>query len=139
MKLVIAFFLMFAFSLQAQFQINGIVKDSDTKKGLPFATITTDNGVATIADVDGKFYFSLSFQPKALSISYVGYEKKTISLYETKSYFLIFLSPKTDVLKEVVLSNENPANAIIKKAIANKESLHCTTEVHQYSAVVLVK
>lgn len=121
MKLLIAFFLMFAFSLQAQFQINGIVKDSDTKKGLPFATITADNGMATIADVDGKFYFSLSFQPETLSISYVGYEKKTISLYETKSYFLIFLSPKTNVLKEVVLSNENPANAIIKKAIANKD------------------
>jgi len=52
MKPLLFLFLFFTLSLQAQFQINGIIKDSETKKPLPFATITTENGFATISDVD---------------------------------------------------------------------------------------
>ncbi len=122
MKQLVVFFFFFTISLQAQFQVNGVVKDAATKKGLPFANITIENGISTISDVDGKFYLSLILQPKSLTISYVGYTKKTISPYETKSYFMVLLLPKTDELKEVVISNENPANAIIKKVIKNKDN-----------------
>lgn len=122
MKQLIVLFFFFSISLQAQFQINGIVKDSDTKKGLPFASITTETGASTIADVDGKFYFTLVVQPETLTVSYVGYTKKTISLYETKNFFIVLLSPKTAAIKEVVISNENPANAIIRKVIQNKDA-----------------
>ena len=121
MKHLIVLFFLFTISLQAQFQINGIVKDAATKKGLPFATITTQNGLSTISDVDGKFYFSLAIQPQTLTVSYIGYTKKTISLLETKSYFLILLSPKIDEIKEVTISSENPANAIIKQVIQRKD------------------
>ena len=120
MKHLIVLLFFFTISLHAQFQINGIVKDVNTKKGLPFATITTEKGVSTIADVDGKFYFSLALQPETLSVTYIGYTQKTISLFETKTFFLILLSPKTDQLNEVVVSNKNPANAIIKKVIQHK-------------------
>ncbi len=122
MKQLVVFFFFFTISLQAQFQINGIVKDAATKKGLPFASITTENGLSTISDVDGKFYFSLVIQPQTLTVSYIGYTKKTIPLLEPKSYLLVLLSPKTDEIKEVVISNENPANAVIKKVIQNKDS-----------------
>ena len=121
MKQLIVLLFFFSLSLQAQFQINGVVKDSDTKKRLPFATITTENNTSALSDVDGKFHLSLSSQPETLTVSYVGYYKKTISLYETKSYFLVLLSPKTDEIKEVLVSNENPANAIIKKVIEHKD------------------
>ena len=122
MKHSIVLFFFFTISLQAQFQINGIVKDAATKKGLPFATITSEKGLSTISDVDGKFHFSLTLQPQTLTVSYIGYTKKTISILETKSYLLVLLSPKTDAIKEVVISNENPANAIIKKVIQKKDS-----------------
>ena len=122
MKQLVVLFFFFSISLQAQFQINGIVKDAATKKGLPFATITTENGLSTISDVDGKFYLSLGLQPQTLTISYVGYTKKTIPLLEPKSYLLILISPKIDEIKEVVIFNENPANAIIKKVIEKKDS-----------------
>ena len=120
MKQLVVFFFFFTISLQAQFQINGIVKDAATKKGLPFATLTTENGLSTISDVDGKFYFSLALQPQTLKVSYVGYTKKTISIKEPKSYLLILLSPKTDEIKEVVISNANPATAVIKKVIQKR-------------------
>ena len=120
MKQLIFLFFLCSLSLQAQFQVNGIIKDSKTKKTLPFATITTENGISTIGDVDGKFNFLLNSQPETLSISYVGYETKTISLFELKSFFTLYLVPKIDALKEVTISNINPANAIIAKVIQQK-------------------
>jgi hypothetical protein len=120
MKRLILLFLFFTLSLQAQFQVNGIIKDSETKKALPFATITTENGFSTIADVDGKFNFILAAQPETLTVSYVGYAPKTISLFEIRTFFTLYLSPKIDALKTVTISNANPANAIIAKVIREK-------------------
>ena len=122
MKRFFLLLLFFTLSLQAQIQVNGIIKDVDTKKPLPFATITTEKVFSTISDVDGKFHFLLSMQPESITISYVGYESKTISLSEIKSFFTIYLIPKTAVLKEVIIANINPANAIITKVIELKDS-----------------
>lgn len=122
MKQLFYLFFFFTLSLQAQFQINGVVKDADTKKALPFATITTEKGTATISDVDGKFNLLLASQPETLTISYVGYTSQTISLFEQKAFFTLMLVPKTDELKEVVLSNQNPALAIIAKVIKQKKA-----------------
>ena len=122
MKRVFLVFLFFSLSLQAQFQVNGIIKDSETKKALPFATIKTENGFSTIADVDGKFNFLLASKPESLTVSYIGYESKTISLFEIKTFFTLYLLPKIDILKEVTISNVNPANAIITKVIQEKEN-----------------
>lgn len=122
MKLLPFLFLFCTLSLQAQFQINGIVKDAQTKKVLPFATIANENGTVSIADVDGKFSFSLPSEPEILKISYVGYSAQTISIFEKKTYFTILLSPETDALPEVVISIENPANDIIRKVILSKNN-----------------
>jgi len=118
--LILLFFC--SLSLQAQYQVNGVVKDAQTKRALPFATITTEKGAGTITDVDGKFNLLLPSQPETLTVSYVGYTPKTISLFEQKTFFTILLSPNVDVLKEVVVSNENPANAIIVKVIKQKDA-----------------
>lgn len=122
MKLLPFLFLFCTLSLQAQFQINGIVKDAQTKKALPFATIANENETVSIADVDGKFSFSLPSEPEILKISYVGYSAQTISIFEKKTYFTILLSPETDALPEVVISAENPANDIIRKVILGKNN-----------------
>ncbi len=122
MKQLFIWFIFFSLSLQAQIQVNGIIKDADTKKALPFATLITETGFTTISDVDGKFQFALPAQPETLTISYVGYTTRTISIFEKKSFFTILLSPKTDALKEVVVSNENPANSIIAKVIQQREN-----------------
>lgn len=123
MKCLSLLFFFFTLSLQAQFQVNGIIKDAKTKKALPFANISTEKGIKTISDVDGKFNFILqNSQPEALTISYIGYEPKIISHYEFKFFFTIYLTPKVDALPEVTISNINPANAIITKVIRQKDS-----------------
>lgn len=122
MKRLLLLFFFFTLSLQAQFQISGIVKDLETKKPLPFATITTEKVFSTISDVDGKFHLQLRIQPESIIVSYVGYEPKKVLLSEYDSFVTIYLVAKTAVLNEVSISNVNPANAIIAKVIQQKDS-----------------
>ncbi|MBF4493766.1 carboxypeptidase-like regulatory domain-containing protein [Flavobacterium sp. MR2016-29] len=119
MKLFCLLTLFFTLSIQAQFQVNGIVTDSNNKP-LPFATITTSDNKNTITDVDGKFDFKTSVKITNFAVSYIGFETKIIAIADHKKFYSISLSQKTDDLKEVVISNENPALAIIRKVIANK-------------------
>ncbi|PIF31658.1 carboxypeptidase-like protein [Flavobacterium sp. 9] len=119
MKLFCFLTLFFTLSIQAQFQINGIVTDSNNKP-LPFATITTSDNINTITDVDGKFDFKIAEKTTTFAVSYIGFQTKIIAIIANKKFYAISLSQKTDDLKEVVVSNENPALTIIKKVIANK-------------------
>ncbi|MGC4040640.1 MAG: DUF5686 family protein [Flavobacterium sp.] len=120
MKRLFLLFFFFTLSLQAQFQLNGIVKDNKTRKPLPFATIKTETGATTITDVNGKFSFRLTSQPESLTVSYVGYQTRSISLLEIKSFFTIYIEPEIAGLKEVALSSTNNANAFIKRVIQQK-------------------
>ena len=108
-------------SAQAQFQLNGIVKDAATAKVLPFASIVTPSGNNTIADVDGKFTISSVTPINEFSISYIGYDKKRILIEKEKTFYLVSLQQNTNDLKEVIIPRENPAVAIIKKTIAFKD------------------
>ncbi|MBF4486569.1 DUF5686 family protein [Flavobacterium sp. CSZ] len=118
MKLFCLLTLFFTLTIQAQFQLNGIVTDSNNKP-LPFATITTPDNINTITDVDGKFIFTPSEKATSFSVSYIGFQTKIVAITE-KRYHSVWLSQKTDDLKEVIISNENPALSIIRKVIANK-------------------
>ncbi|GGF19292.1 hypothetical protein GCM10011518_30840 [Flavobacterium limi] len=111
----------FTLTLQAQFQINGIVNDSKNKP-LPFATITTSDNANTITDVDGKFILSSKVKINSFTVSYVGFQTKIITVSDHKKFYQVSLKQKTDDLKEVIVSNENPALAILRKVITNKNN-----------------
>ncbi|HEU4788292.1 MAG TPA: DUF5686 family protein, partial [Flavobacterium sp.] len=120
MKHFIVLFFLFTLSLQAQFQVNGIVKDASTQKTLPFASIVSNDGSNTISDVDGKFSLASENKITSITVSYIGYIKNTINIENDKLFYKIALIQKTNQLNEVLVSNENPALAIIKKTIQNK-------------------
>jgi len=107
---------------QAQFHVNGIVKDGSTKKALPFASVVAPDGKFVITDVDGKFAMESKMQIATITISYVGYSKTAISIGENQKFCTILLSPSADALDEVRISNENPARAIIRQAIRKKNA-----------------
>jgi hypothetical protein len=114
------FFFFLTFSIQAQFQVNGIVKDVNEDKTLAFATITAADGSTTMTDVDGKFKI---FSKKSISsfvISYIGYVKNRVVTVKEQNYYIVLLIPKRDNLNEVLVSNTDPASVIIKRAIENK-------------------
>lgn len=103
--------------------ITGKVFDSVTKEPLAFANFTFNENqrLATSSDIDGKFSFA-GLQPiTTLTCTYMGYETQTIQLKQTKN-IIIYLKASENNLEEVVIRpSENPANAIIRKVIANKE------------------
>jgi hypothetical protein len=110
------------FTFYAQ-NINGKVLDAETKQPLAFANFTFNGNqkLATSSDIDGRFsYFSA--QPlTTLICTYIGYETQIVQLNNNKD-LIIYLKTAADNLQEVVVkASENPANAIIRKVIANKE------------------
>ena len=121
MKQICFLFFFISISLQAQFQVNGVVKDLSTNKPLPFTTITTIEGINLISDVDGKFNISSKKEFGSFEVSYIGYIKTSVAIVKDKKYYAISLSQKINDLNEVVISPENQALAIIKKTIANKK------------------
>lgn len=121
MKHYCLLFFLFTLSLQAQFQVNGIVKDALTKKTLPFASIISNDGSSTISDVDGKFSLLSQKKISSFQVSYIGYKKNTTAIENNKLYYGVFLTQKANELNEVKVPNKNPALAIVKKAIENKQ------------------
>jgi hypothetical protein len=121
MKQFVVLFL-FSLSLHAQFQINGIATEFASKKPLPFATVTTNDGVNNITDVDGKFSIYSAKPISELVVSYVGYLSTKVAIDSNKSFYAISLLQKRDTLNTVYVSNENPALTIIKKVILAKDT-----------------
>jgi hypothetical protein len=73
----------------------------------------------TITDVDGKFTITKK-SINSFSVSYIGFVKKTIKVSGDKNFYYVDLNEKSDDLQEVIISNDNPALAIIKKTISKK-------------------
>lgn len=120
MKNVFIFLLFCCLTMQAQQQITGIVKDFNTKKVLPFASIILNDDQTFMADVDGKFEIVSFKKINSITIQYIGYSANTIEV-SSKNYYPIFLKPKTDSLKMLTINSQNLANSILKKVIAKKE------------------
>ncbi|MCW2119164.1 DUF5686 and carboxypeptidase regulatory-like domain-containing protein [Flavobacterium sp. 7A] len=122
MKYIFLFLLLTSLTLQAQFQVNGIVKDIETNKALPFATLTFDKNHKTITDVDGKFAFKTTTDYPIFETTYLGYSNTKNDLSIGLNFYPIYLTPNTTALQKATIFNNNPATAIIKQAIALKKA-----------------
>lgn len=108
--------------------IKGVVTDSITGEGLPYAALMfkgTTTGVAT--DADGNFSCSAPAGNKILTVSYLGYDTKEIEVTQGKTAPLkIQLAPSGIALHEVVIKphkekyskKDNPAVTFVKQMIA---------------------
>lgn len=133
MKQICFLFFFISLSLQAQFQVSGLVTAASDRKPLAFASIIADNGTKTISDVDGKFTLNSKKNFSSFSISYIGFVKTTIKTTADKKLYFVSLDEKSDNLKEVIISNENPALAIIKKTIAKKGTNNPATTLQSFA------
>ena len=123
MKRLWAAFFFFSLIAQAQFSIKGIVKDVITDKPLPFASLSTSTKSNVISDVDGKFDIETKEEVSFFWISYIGYNKIKMTVEPNKKFYLVSLTPTTNPLEEVTVSGkENPALAIIRNAIKNRNN-----------------
>lgn len=119
----ILFFWIYPFT-HAQVTISGTIRDEVTNEPVPFAAIVEkgqSNG--TVTDLDGKFSFQVKSLPVTLSISLIGYKPKAIFAEQAK--LSIKLKSTVYQLREAyVRPGENPADAIIRKVIAKRDSLN---------------
>ncbi len=105
-------------------KINGIVIDSISQNGVPYATIFTPNSQhGIITDEDGVFHYQKPTNPISLNISSVGYKKKTVIITPNDSNIIINLIPDGIILQEVIVKKQrekyskknNPAVLFVNK------------------------
>ncbi len=106
---------------QAQFQYTGSIKDQNSKTPLAFASILTNSGNTTLSDIDGKFTVVSPIKLSSIKVSYIGYTSIELTLENDIKFNSIFLIPKTNELKEIVISSDTQGLVIIQKTIRNKE------------------
>jgi Family of unknown function (DUF5686)/CarboxypepD_reg-like domain len=106
-------------------QIRGTVSD---QKGnpIPFATVSEENIYnSTISNEQGKYELSLKTKGKhTIVFQYLGFktQKKELQIDVFPQVLNITMEEESFDLNEVVINTKNnPANAIIKKAIASKK------------------
>lgn len=109
-------------TLFAQQKLTFKVLNETNKEPVAFANITFNNNpkYGTITDIDGNFTIDTK-NIHTITISFLGYEPKTIQTKKLNNN-IVLLKESTNTLADVVVyADENPANAIIKKVIENKD------------------
>jgi hypothetical protein len=124
-KYLLLWCILFPVLLFGQVRISGTVTDEATKEPLAFASIIFNNdskqGITT--DINGNFLYSSNKPVTVLKCSYVGYQDVVMPIGSNTQNISIALQFSANELNEVVITpGENPANAIMRKVIANKDA-----------------
>jgi hypothetical protein len=124
------FYLFFCFIVNSsafpQPYIKGIIIERSTRLPIAFASVTYRKESflgGVISDIHGEFKI-YDKEIKSISVSCVGYERKTILITPGNSLLNMIIELKTDTLNiaEVIITPaSNPAIPIIKKVLENKE------------------
>jgi hypothetical protein len=107
----------------ATIKIQGIIKDSQTKEVLIFASLGLKKyPIGTCSNRNGEFQLIVddSLANETLTVSVIGYESKEFRINEMNTnYFEILLDPKTILLEEVQVLPPITAEEVLKKVIKN--------------------
>lgn len=104
-------------------RIRGKVIDADTKELLSFVTLAfKGTSIGTITDTKGEFFIETRGATDVLTVSYVGYDTKTVPIHKGQYQELkIELQPTSVAMEGVtIVPGENPAHPILRKIIKNK-------------------
>ncbi len=108
-----------------QTTLSGTIVDADSYEPMAFVNVhIVGTKIGTTSNIDGKYALSIPVltTEQIVEFSFVGYKKLSISIQELNNLNQIKLKTSNTELQEVlVLAGENPAYAIVRKAIASKE------------------
>jgi hypothetical protein len=141
MKLALTLFLalFLGCNVYAQLTISGKIKD-ERSKPVPFATIYVKNTtIGTSANSEGEYSIQVKAGQYELLYKAVGYRQESRKLdIKTSQVINVNLATENYQLKAVnVFSGEDPAYAIIRKAIKKRKTYF--NEVKAYSVNVYIK
>lgn len=117
--------LTFIVSLSAQGQqvVHGTVIDAETEAPLPAANVQIEGTYrGTITNRDGVYELRVDEVPATLIVRFIGYEtaRRTVTA-ETQGDVEIALQPTTYRMDEIVVTDENPAERIMRQVIERKQ------------------
>lgn len=101
----------------------GLVRDVTSLELLAAANIRIEGTTrGTITNAEGLYRLSLSAGRYTIIFSFIGYKSDTIDIHLDRDYRKdIFLHPIPIQLEEVVVTDEDPAYAIMRKVIEQKQ------------------
>ncbi|MFI5252933.1 MAG: DUF5686 family protein [Bacteroidota bacterium] len=118
------------------FVLRGSVRDSKTDEPIVSVNIRilgTSRG--TVTNAQGKYSLSLDRGNYTIVYSYLGYQPETVKVMLTENMSKdIQLVPSPLIMPEVVVSSEDPAVEIIRKAIAHKHEWLDRLKTYQFEA-----
>lgn len=120
----VSLFFVLLFSVCINAQIKGKVTDQ-AGKPIAFASVSIEKTyIGTSTNENGQFELNYTKENKAvLVVKTLGYKTKREQVAPNITTLTIVLEEENNVIEEVVVQNkENPANGIIKKAIAARKS-----------------
>lgn len=91
----------------AQPEIKGKVTDTNTKEPLELAVIFSKNNEVKLTDRNGYFVLQHISAGDSLTVSYIGYQTKTVAVPESGKLFVIPLEKGPVDLKEIIINNES--------------------------------
>jgi len=140
-KYIVGLFFIFIIalnSIKAQ-QVQGQVLDDLTKEPIAFANVVYRVGAGTVTDIDGKFTIHTNVKIDEITVSCLGYAPTKMVVDSLKRDFKVYLSPLKYSLPGVDVSpGENPALAVIRRVIDNKEQ-HNPNAYDPFSCVIYHK
>ncbi len=121
--LSIAFFTLLVLPFSSFAQLTGTVRD-ESGETLPYATVyarNTTNG--TVANAEGEYRLSLQRGTYDIVFQYIGYKQKVekVTIADKPVRLNVALEASDLQIAEVVITSEDPAYPIMRKAIAKRD------------------
>ncbi|KAF5072827.1 CarboxypepD_reg-like domain protein [anaerobic digester metagenome] len=102
--------------------VTGVVKDENTRKEVPFASISIPGThIGTVANADGEFTLKVlkSLNATDFEVTHIGYLNKRFNIEEAlKNGKTYYIAPHSVPLKEVVVRPDDP-ESILRGALTN--------------------
>ena len=111
--------------VHAQVVLRGSVVDAVDGEPLPHATVQVAGSTrGTVSNAQGQFLITLSGLPATLEVRYIGYHSRIVDVTEQVLAGLqIRMEPATMQMDEVVVTGENPAEGMVRKAIQARDRM----------------
>ncbi len=123
-----------ASSIEDYYVVNGVIKDSQTKKKLEYVTVSIPGSTtSTISNSEGEFSLKVkvSTNAKEMEFSHVGYLNSRIPIVKGEDIKTYYLQPNAYYLKEVIVQPEL-ARSIVEQAI-KKIDVNYSSNNHMFN------
>lgn len=114
-----------AISASGQVALRGTVVDAVDGEPLPHATVQVAGSTRrTVSNAQGQFLITLPALPATLEVRYIGYHSARIEVGERDLAGIEIRMERASVeMEEVVITGENPAEAMVRKAIQARDRM----------------